>query len=648
MNTEIEVIKSKSLSLRVAKELGLDSDPEFQSRSRFSIWLERLGVGPPAIPEDAQQMTVDPDQLTAQRLDLAAVALSKQIRAERVPFSYVLSVSATSKDPLKAQRLAATVADDYLASQREARQEALQRVAAWLKTQVDDLQTRVLESDAGIEKLKARTGLNDVGSKGNVSEQQISDLNAQLMIARSDVAEKKARLDQARALTEGHGENQELPDVMASTIIDQLRMQQLELTRREAELSGKLGERHAEVMNVRAQLAGINRAISAQADRVVSNMKNGYEIAVRRERSIEFDLESLTAARGNSAEVVQLQQLRRVADADRKLYESYLSQFNEISTRQTLQDASARIITPATFPQAPSRILFFGFAGVLGTGIGLGLAVLLELLRSGVKSGAEAERTFGYPVVGLIPFVEPRGSRIAYRHGALVGNLVDVPSSQFSEAVRSMRLGLRLANRGQVPKVILITSAVPGEGKSSAAALLAASSAGAGQRTVLIDCDLRRQSISEAFGEYKRGLAEVLAATADVSEVTVKHPVAGIHLIPAGSPIGNPADLLTSERMSELIEKLRDLYDYVVLDASPLLPVVDALALAALADKILVVVEWSRTPRGNVSEALKILRPEAHRIAGIVLNKVDLKQLHGYGYNGGYSRRYFENYFNKN
>jgi capsular exopolysaccharide synthesis family protein len=163
----------------------------------------------------------------------------------------------------------------------------------------------------------------------------------------------------------------------------------------------------------------------------------------------------------------------------------------------------------------------------------------------------------------------------------------------------------------------------------------------------LIDCDLRHQSISEAFGEQKRGLAEILAATADVSEVTIKHPVTGIYLIPAGSPVSNPADLLTSDRMRELIAQLRDLYDYVVLDASPLLPVIDALALAALADKILVIVEWSRTPRGNISEALKILRPEAHRIAGIVLNKVDFKQLHGYGYTGGYPNRYFDNYFNK-
>src|SRR5262249_47671374 len=157
------------------------------------------------------------------------------------------------------KRLAQTIADDYLASQKEARQDALQLVAVWLKGRVDDLQSRVLEGEAEIEKLKAKTGLSDIGTKGNVSEQQTSDLNAQLMAARGDVAEKQARLDQVRGLVEGRGEIRELPEVMSSTIINQFRVQQLELARREAELSRKLGERHAEVINIRAQLESINR-----------------------------------------------------------------------------------------------------------------------------------------------------------------------------------------------------------------------------------------------------------------------------------------------------------------------------------------------------------------------------------------------------
>jgi exopolysaccharide transport family protein len=661
MNTELEVIKSKSLALRVARELGLDNDEEFQPGGGILGWAERFGlpVAPlramleelgilyPSSPKSEPQGAGD---LGEQRLDRAAEMLRKRLDVSRVALSYVLAISVSSGDPAKARRLAATVADDYLASQREARQEALQKVATWLGGRVDDLRSRVLETEASIEKLKVASGLGDTGTKGNISEQQVSELNGQLMLVRAEVAEKKAHLEQARHLAAGGGEIQEIPEVMSSGLINQLRLQLSELSRREWELRSKLGERHAEVLAARLQLAGINRAISAEAERFLGNMQNAYDTAVRREHSLEASLQNLLAARGNSENYLKLQQLRRVADADRKLYESYLSQFNEISTRRSLQDASARIITPAGSPEAPNSrrmLIIYGFAGIFGFGAGLGLALLLEFLQAGIKTGAEVERSFGYPVVGVIPFAQSGKYRRWSEHQKLVQAIVDAPLSQFSEAVRATRIGLELSHVGQVPKVILITSSIPGEGKSAAAMLLAASSAKSGHATVLVDCDLRYPSTSNVFGRTQPGLSELLRGTAKLVDVIYVDPVTDTCVIPAGSIVPNPADLLMSQRMHDLITQLRDTYDYVVVDAPPLLPVIDAMALATLVDKILVVVEWGRTPRVSVSEAFKVLRPEAHRIAGVVLNKVDLKELQSYRYNARYhhqaSSRYYSN-----
>src|SRR5271156_1356350 len=193
MSTEIEVIKSKSLALRVAKELGLQNDEEFQPEAGLLVRAERFGLTvlekfgiPPSSPETEPQGAGNPDE---QRLDIAAEMLRQHLDVSRVQFSYILAISATSRDPAKAQRLAATVADDYLASQREARQEALQRVASWLEGRVDDLRSRVLETEASIEKLKAASGLGDVGTRGTISEQQVTELNTQLMLARAEVAE---------------------------------------------------------------------------------------------------------------------------------------------------------------------------------------------------------------------------------------------------------------------------------------------------------------------------------------------------------------------------------------------------------------------------------------------------------------------------
>ncbi|MBV8574558.1 MAG: polysaccharide biosynthesis tyrosine autokinase [Acetobacteraceae bacterium] len=660
MSTEINIIKSKSVALRVAKELGLDRDPEFQPQSRLAELAERLGF--PGLNQadknSAQTIGVTEDE-NAERLDQAADALLGKLQVW--PESYIIFVSTTSQNPITAQRLASTIANDYLASQREARQEALKRVATWLKGRVDDLQSRVLETESSIEKLKAESGIRDTGVN-DVSEQQIGELNTQLMTARAEVDEKRAGLEQARRVIDANGDIQSIPELTASAVLTELRQKQTELNWRAADLQNKMGERqpillrdergqlverHDQVVAIRAELAGINKKINAEAEHILGNMKNAYDIALRRKQSLEANLQRLTATRGNPETYVKLQQLRRVADADRNLYESYLSQYNELAQRSTLQDASARVISAATLPRSPSsprRKLFYALGGTFGFGGGFLLAFLLEYLRSGVKTGTEIEQSFGQRVVGIIPLVQ-HGKYRGTLYNRLLHRMVDEPLSHFSEAVHAMRISLELSSAN--PKVILITSALPAEGKSTAAMLLAASSASSGKRTVLLDCDLRQQSTSAVFRNKRQpGVSELLRGTAELMDVITKDPATKTYVIPAGSMVPNAADLLMSQRMRDLIAELRDEFEYIVMDTSPLLPVVDALALATVADKVLMIVEWGRTPHASISEAFKVLRPEAHRVAGIVLNKVDLNQLQGYGYRGGYQYRSVGKYFN--
>jgi exopolysaccharide transport family protein len=645
MSTEINIIKSKSVALRVAKELGLDRDPEFQPpQNRLAALAEWLGFpGLGRADNDSAQTTSGTEEERAERLDEAADAL--RARLQVWPESYIIFVSTTSQHPIKAQHLAATIANDYLASQREARQEALQRVATWLKGRVDDLQARVLETEASIAKLKAENGIRDTGPN-DVSERQIGELNTQLMTARAEVEEKRARLDQARHVIDTNGDIQSIPELTASTVLTELRQKQTELNWRVADLQAKVGEHHVQVIAIRAELAGINREISAEAEHILGNMKNAYDIAVRREQSLETNLQRLTGALGNSETYVKLQQLRRVADADRNLYDSYLSQYNEMAQRRTLQDASARIVSPANLPRAPNssrRKLLYGVGAMLGLAGGFLLAFLLEYFRPGVKTGAEIEQFFGRPVVGIIPLVQHQKFRDA-PFNRLLNRIVDEPISHFSESVHAMRINLELSSAN--PKVILITSALPGEGKSTAAMLLAASSASSGKRTVLLDCDLRQQSTSETFRRrQEQGLSELLRGTAELMDVVTKDLATRAYVIPAGSMVPNAADLLMSQRMQDLIAELRGEFDYIVMDTSPLLPVVDALALATVADKVLVIVQWGQTPRTSISEAFKVLRPEVHRVAGIVLNKVDLNQVRGYGNRGTYHYRSVGKYF---
>ena len=647
MNTEINVLRSKSVALRVATELGLDEDPEFQPREgivkRLGIadWAKQLGVADWAKQikfldlqlhsDDAQAVPAAEEK--AEKLDWAADALIDRLDVWQD--SYIIHVSATSRDPAKAQRLAAAVANDYLASQREARQEALEHVANWLKGRVEDAQSHLLQTQSAIEKLKAESGVRDTDFD-NVREQQIG-LNSQLMGAREEVNARRAQLEQARQVTDTDGNIDSIPGVTASATLGELHRRQLELNLNLADLQNKFGEHSSQIVTLRAQLATVNKQINAEAERILGIMKNGYEIAVRREQTLEANLQSLIA-RGYSETFTKLQQLRHVADTDSKAYQSYLSQYTEISERRELQASGARIVSPATVPRFPSsnKLKFYAIGGMVGIGGGLLLAFFLEYFRPGLKTSMEIEQSFGLPVLGSIPLV--LGTRSA-GHSRPLATMIHEPLSHLSETVHALRISLGLWSAN--PRVILITSARAGEGKSTAAMLLAASSASSGNRTILLDCDLRLRSTSEAL-QHKRGpgLSELLRGTAELADVVMEHPETKIHVIPAGSMAPNAADLLMSQRMLDLIAALRRDFDYVVMDAPPLLPVVDALALATVAEKILVIVEWCRTPRSSIQEAFRVLGPQAHRIAGVVLNKVNFNELREYG--GGYRYRSIE------
>jgi succinoglycan biosynthesis transport protein ExoP len=646
ISTEITVLRSKSVALQVVKELGLDKDPEFQDGGRAAAWFGRLtsvtldiiNTGFPTSSTPGDGTTSSGEELAERNFDKAAEALRRHVEVERVGFSYVLSVSVSSKDPLKSRRLVSAIANAYLSSQREARLEALQRVASWLKKRLDELQSRIVDTESSIEKLKVASGLIDTGEKGgNVFNQQVAAINTQLMAARAEVTAAQTAYESARRVSET-GDLLQIPAVMGSSIITQLHQQQLSLSRTEAELSGKVGPQHAQAASVREQLAEVKKAIRAEADHILGKMRNDYDTAVRNQQILEADLQNLATARSNSADYVKLQQLLRNLDADRKLYTNYFSQFNEITTRQTLQDIGSRVITPETFPDAPAYLKPLKvsvFAGGVGFMCTLLLIIIIEYLRTSLKTRREVETILGHPVIGLIPLITS-GRHIAVGRGDPGSKRPTTEVMELDDAITAIRINLKLANSDRKPRVVLVTSAIPGEGKSATAMLLSGSNARSRQRTVLVDCDLRHQTVSEACGSNERGLSDVLIGTADIEDVIIRDRVTGTHVIPAGSGSESPADLLSGERMQSVIVELRNMYELIVIDASPLLPVVDALGLARLVDWIIVVVEWGRTPRQNVADAFKLLESANGRVAGVVLNKVDLRHVRGYNYGPRY------------
>jgi len=665
MSTEIALIQSKSLALRVAKELELDKQPEFLQDGAIPQLLEKLGLsellkslglslqegsdagGQPHVGPEPRSAAGDAPGLEqpSAALDAAAEELRQRVQVERLGPSYVLSISITTHDPALSQRIVDCIARTFFAEELEARSDARGRATGWLKKWVFELRDSLSETEGEIERIKAESGLSDIGLNGvglsvNVTEQQMSELNKQLADARVEVVGTKLRLEQARHLFESGGDIRAIPDVMASQSIAHLRQQQTVLELREQELRTKFGDRQPEVVAVAAQLASLRQQMRNEAQHIITNLQSAYDLALKRQHTLDGTLRNLaTSGTDNSSAYVKLRALQPVADAKRKLFQQALGDLDELSRRAAADDQGGRVIAPASRPRPPDplrRAMIYAIVAVLATGLGGVIAFIAEYLQSGFTTHSMIERTLGYPVLGMIPVLRRRFRSTSSNF--LVETMMRDGNSLLSTSVETARIVLRFSNAVTAPKVILLTSAIPGEGKSAVARLLATSSALSGRRTAVVDCDLHYGSLSRQFGRKRSGLAQVLKGETDIASVTVQDPATGLFVIPAGIVAKSPADLLSSQPMMDLIAQLRLQYDYVVMDASPLLPVVDALALAALADKIVLIVEWGRTSRALVSEALKTLSVAGYSIGGIVLNKVDYKRLASYGY--GFGRDY--------
>lgn len=651
-NTEIAIIKSQTMMEDVVKDLKLDQNPEFQQASSADAhrgWLDSPMLsglmtrvhgflGDKAGPVDADSHGVDAgDAARSQehRIAIAAGMLRDHYVIERLPLSYIMTVSARSHDPLLSKQLAETLVRDYFADQKKDRQKGLVQMEAWLAAKLAELKARSTETGVAIEKLKVESGV-DGSAKDSLVDRQISDLNTQLATAHSEVADKKARLEQIDQQGDGADTGLNLPDT-ASSVIAQLRMQQTALTQQEAELRAKFGAGHAAVIAITAQLANIRQAINDEAGRLRSDLQARYDLAVRREQTLRDEIQKLTSGRDSSGDYEKLQelkQLRQAGDANAKVYDSYLARYSEIESSKSVIDTNERIISAASVPTepiSPRRKLFYMVGGGMGVAFGLLLAVVIEMTSTGIKMGAEAEQTFGFPVVGNVPMYRFGKKLRQSRAQTLALSILNEPLSPLSEAIRTIRVCLRLTNQMENPKVVMVTSSVPGEGKSTLSLLLATSSAAAGHRTILIDCDIRGRSISRDFGAQQLGVTDVLAGKADLMSVISRIPETDCFVLPAGSVIRSPGDLLASPRMAAIIARLREEYDYIVIDTPPLLAVVDGLTLAGIADKIIVAIDGRTTRPSSVGEAFRLLRPEARRVAGIVFNKAEPDQLRRYG-----------------
>lgn len=648
VDTEVEVLKSRQLAERVTKALKLEADPEFNSMVRKPTGLKAVAGGLASLFGATPPSEIKLSPLAQQKLHEKVVDnVLSGLSVKRSGLTYIINVSYQSESPQKAADISNKFAELYLLEQLEAKFDATQQASKWLNSRLEDLRVQVLNDETIVQQYKIANNLLSA-SGTSLTEQEISSYNQTLAQSRAQVAEDNARLNTARQQL-AHGSNGgDVGEALDSPVIQQLRAQRATVSGQVADLQGRYGDRHPEMLKAKRQLSDIDAQIQQEIQRIISNLQAKASVSAQRAAAVAG---SLGGAKGtlasNNRASVKLNELERNAEASRTLYESYLNRFKETSTQQGIEQSDARVVSRAKIPtkqSSPNVSLNLALGILLAMGAGVGAVLLAEMLDAGLATAEDVERRLDTAYLGAIPLL----SSVADVQGANpVDYILAKPLSAFTESFRNLRASVTYSRLGEPVKVLAITSALPGEGKSTTAVCLARSSALQGLRTVIVDCDLRRRNVNKLLKEEASvGLLEVLSGDATLDAALAIDEASGASVLPLSKSNFTPKDVFGTAAMDRLLEQLRKRFDLVILDTAPLLPIADTRVLAPKADVVVFLTRWRKTPQHAVEAAFRMLQGSGAHLAGVALTQVDMKNQAKYGYGDpGYYYAEYKKYY---
>lgn len=652
---EMAILQSGRLLGRVVDKLDLDEDPEFNSRLRtptvFEIWTNKIksmikSFLRPAPAPDPNQSEAIGEAAKAEAEILGKFGhvigeLRGRMDVRQQGSSFVIVVAVTSKSPAKAAAIANTILDEYINYRLEAKFAAVQRESDWLNERLAGLEAEVVESENEVLRERERAA-TDVQTTERLN-QQISEATTRLVAARADLAESRARLDKIRRIADLQGLTA-AADVMVSEVISGYRRDLADLRREEAAGIRRFGADSPKVLPISQSIETLEAEIEREVGRHMQELANTVDISQSKVDALQAGVKEVERlALEQSKQQVKLGQLARIAAANRLIYEDFLNRFKESRDVQNLQQADAEVISYASPPSQPSSprikvtVALAAFAGLF---LGLGLMLLIEMRRIGFMTAEAVSEDTGLPIYASFSQARLRGPV----RQLIDGRYLKGKAAYLAEEARQLRTYLQVSFDMQVKKVVLITSSVQNEGKTTTALLLAWAVQQSGRSCLIIDGDLRKPSLSRDWrSDDKPDLVSVLQGDVDLKDAVRKDEATGCDLLPTTRMHDDPADLLANGAMDDMIIAARMNYDMVIVDSPPLLPVPDTMVFADQADLVLMMVRWRRTPKSAVRRALSMLQSVTAQSIGGVITLVDRKQErqyhdHGYhSYEGNYA-----------
>jgi capsular exopolysaccharide synthesis family protein len=648
LETEVKILQSDVLALEVIRSLNLDQRPEFGGQTSNS----------PSADLAPDPLQSDPGKATS-----LLGGFKGSLRVSLSQNSRIIEVHYRSTEPDTAANVVNALMSTYIQDNRRTRFESTMAASDWLQKQLVDLQMKVETSQEKLVRYQKEHEILGIDEKQNITTQKLDELNKSLTAAESERMDKESfyhlvESGDPDAIASTAGSLDSSSGLQsASVLLDTLRSKQADLKIQAADLNTQFGPAYPKLAQLNNQLKEIDSQIQDEMKKIASKVRGQYITALGRENMLHDALEKQKQEANKLNEsAIEYNMLKRDADTNRALYEGILEKLKEASVSAGLKSNNFRIVDAARPPSSPIEPNIprnLGFALMLGLATGVGLAFLKEGLDNTIRTTEQAHIISGLPSLGMIPLGSksaregPNAKRLVIASSKEAVELVTQvrPQSQMAESYRALRTSLLLSNLGAPPKVIMVTSALPQEGKTTTSINTAVVLAQKGVRVLLIDADLRRPSIHKTLGMGPRsGLSNVLTGSTTLEQAITRTSILpNLFILPAGTPPPNPAELLASSNMRDMLTHLRDQYDHIVVDTPPSLSVTDAVVLSQRADAVVLVIRSGQTTKQSLRRARDLLAQVNAKVVGVLLNAVDLSSpdyYYYYEYQGKYAQYY--------
>lgn len=621
--TQYEILKSRELTEKVVAKLNLTQHPVFNPPEESGgAWKLGFGKSAPPTEEDLLQRV------------LARFVAGLEVRPVRN--TQLVRISFNSTDPQLSADIINTLAITYIENDLEARLDMTRQAALWLNSRMAGLRENLEQSERELQAYREQENLIEVEGVRTLASKELNEITTKLVEARRKRSEAENIVAQLGSDTSTN------PAVLQHALVQRLKEQEAIAEQKLSELSKRYGPKHPKIIAVRSELDAARGSSSQQVGKVIEGVRREYEIARATEESLVAALEKMKGEmQGINRKEYKLSELERAVQVNRQLYDTFFSRIKETTETEDLQSAHARIIDKAIIPKQPikpNRMMLLTAAIAINLLVGIFLAFLKEMLDNTIKSPDDVRVRIGEQLLGLLPLMKDRRDSTE-----TAITFAKDSRGTFAESIRTIRTGVVLSGLDNPHKVLVVTSSVPGEGKTVISANLAIAFGQMG-KVLLIDADMRRPSIAKSFGLplSAPGLSNLVAETAETAQCIHRLDHLGIDVIPAGLVPPNPLELLSSRRFATVLAALEKHYDRIIIDSAPCEVVSDALVLSTFANAVIYVVRADSTNTRAIKSGVSRLRQGGAPLTGIVLNQVDIEKGSRYGgyYYGGYYDQY--------